>query len=148
MKTYYGKISPNGLRFGLFTGCGEHNTKRRDFLPEGHAFPAADNTPAQFGRANACFRCAPASHWNNVLKGFDPDEYLVSNYQVKILNQRNYFNGFTSMIVKNGQFCNYIHSRGRGTSDEQELKRWDETYTASDARSKYKKEEGNSFPNE
>ena len=141
MNTYYGKISPNGLRFGLFTGCSLHNTKQRQLLPDGNAFPSADNTPAQFGRANACFRCAPVSHWNTVLKGFDTDEYLVSNYQVKMLNQRNYFHGFTSMIVKNGQFCSYVHSQGRGTSDALGLKRWDENYTASDIRSNFKREQ-------
>jgi len=139
MKEHYGRVSPNGLRYGLFTGCSVHNTHLIQPTTDGHAFPPADCDPGQMGRANACFRCAPASHWNNVLKGFDTDEYLVSNYQVSNLNRRNYNKGFTAMLLRNGQMCTFIDSPGRGASDKKGLRRWDATYTASDPRSQYKK---------
>jgi hypothetical protein len=139
MKTWYGEISPNGLRFGLFTGCTLHNKTKKRMLPEGHSFPVETETPWNLGRANSCFRCAPTSHWNNVLKGYDTDEYLISTFQTANLNKRNYFKGFTVMYVKNGTYCFHIESKGRGFTDENELKRWDDEYTASDYRSKYNK---------
>jgi len=139
MKEHYGKVSPNGLRFGLFTACAVHNFHLNQQLPDGHACPSAGLEITQMGRANACFRCAPTSHWNNVLKGFDTDEYLVSNYQVSNLNRRNYFKGFTAMLVCNGQLCTFNDLPGRGASDKTGLRRWDATYTASDPRSKFKK---------
>ncbi len=140
MKTYYGKIAPNGLRYGLFTGCAVHNPHLNQPLAGGHAYASAENDPTQMGRANACFRCAPASHWTNVLKGFDTDEYLISNYQVSNLNRRNYNKGFTAMLVNNGQLCTFNDSPGRGASDKTGLRRWDPNYTASDPRSQYKKQ--------
>jgi hypothetical protein len=139
MSTYYGTVSPNGLRFGLFTGCPVHNTHLTRMLPEGHAYPSIDNDVTQVGRANACFRCAPANHWNQVLKGFDTDEYLISNYQVSNLNRRNYHKGFTAMLVANGEICTFIDGPGRGAADKQALRRWDAVYTASDSRSRFKK---------
>jgi hypothetical protein len=139
MRTWYGVVSPNGLRYGLFTGCGLHHTNNRVILPSGHSYPSASETPFQLGRANACFRCAPTSHWNNVLKGYDTDEYLISTFQTANLNRRNYFKGFTVMYVCNGTLCFHVDSNGRGMSDENAMKRWDEVYTASDARSSYKK---------
>ncbi|MCX6303968.1 MAG: hypothetical protein NT040_03280 [Bacteroidetes bacterium] len=139
MQEYYGKISPNGLRYGLFTGCAIHNPHLNQLLHGGHAYPSAENDVSQMGRANACFRCAPASHWNNVLKGLDTDEYLVSNYQVSSINRRNYFKGFTAMLISTGQLCSFNDSPGRGASDKKGLRRWDATYTASDPRSQYKK---------
>jgi hypothetical protein len=139
MKEYYGKISPNGLRYGLFTSCPVHNPHLNQLLAQGHAYPSAENDASQMGRANACLRCAPASHWNNVLKGFDTDEYLISNYQVSNLNRRNYNKGFTAMLIRNGSLCTFIDAPGRGASDKKGLRRWDATYTASDPRSQYKK---------
>ncbi|HNY03189.1 MAG TPA: hypothetical protein PKG48_11405 [Bacteroidales bacterium] len=138
MKEYYGQVAPNGLRFGVFTGCAYHNRQMKTLLPSGDACPSPDEDVNQMGRANACFRCAPTSHWNNVLKGFDTDEYLISNYQVSNLNRRNYHKGFTSMLVQNGEMCTFFDEPGRGASDQQGLKRWDEVYTASDPRSRYK----------
>jgi hypothetical protein len=139
MNTWYGKNSPNGLRFGLFSGCGLHHTMNRRMLPEGHSYPAENETPLRLGKANSCFRCAPTSHWNNVLKGYDTDEFLISTYQTANLNKRNYFKGFTVMYVNNGDLCFHIDSSGRGFTDNNDLKRWDEEYTASDSRSSYNK---------
>jgi len=139
MNKWYGVVAPNGLRFGLFTGCGHHHTPNREFLPDGHSFPSAMVPPAQLGRANSCFRCAPTSHWNNVLKGYDTDEYLISTYQTANLNQRNYHKGFTVMYVKNGDFSFDIESAGRGFSDNS-YRRWHDEYTASDLRSHFKKD--------
>lgn len=139
MKDYYGKVSPNGLRYGLFTGCAVHNTHLTEPLPGGHSYPSTVNDVSQMGRANACFRCAPAAHWNNILKGFDTDEYLVSNYQVSNLNRRNYHKGFTALLVCNGHLCSFVDLPGRGASDKSGLRRWDATYTASDPRSRFKK---------
>ncbi|HPS51754.1 MAG TPA: hypothetical protein PK892_13690 [Bacteroidales bacterium] len=139
MQTWYGKKSPNGLLFGLFTGCGFHHTQNRGFLAEGHSFPLSSEPPARIGKANSCFRCAPTAHWNNVLKGYDTDEYLISTFQTSNLNKRNYHKGFTVMYVKNGDLSFQIESRGRGFTTGNPLQRWDETYTASDKRSNYQK---------
>lgn len=139
MKNWYGKIAPNGLRFGMFTGCGLHHTDNRQMFDEGHSFPNANETPIRLGKANSCFRCAPTSHWNNVLKGYDTDEYLISTFQTANMNYRNYFKGFTVMYVKNGEFCFHIDSKGRGVTDSGELKLWDEVYTVSDKRSRSKR---------
>jgi hypothetical protein len=139
MKEFYGNVAPNGLRYGLFTGCATHNPHLNQLLPCGHSYPSTENDVSQMGRANACFRCAPTSHWNNVLKGFDTDEYLVSNYQVSNLNRRNYYKGFTAMLVNNGLLCTFNETPGRGASDKKGLRIWDATYTASDPRSHFKK---------
>ncbi len=137
MKKYYGSISPNGLRYGLFTACGKHHHSIRGILEDGNAFPTIETRGIIIGSANSCFRCAPTSHWNNVLKGYDTDEYLISTYQTKNLNFRNYNKGFTIMIVGNGNYCFDIDFEGRGTSSKTDLKLWDENYTASDPRSNY-----------
>lgn len=71
MKTYYGKTSPNNLRFGLFTGCGTHHYADRGLTEDRHGYPKAESKPGMLGGANSCCRCAPTSHWNNVLKGYD-----------------------------------------------------------------------------
>ena len=139
MREFYGVVAPNGLLYGLFTCCAVHNTHLSQGLSEGHSYPSADNEVTQMGRANACFRCAPANHGNNVLKGFDTDEYEISNYQVSNLNRRNYHKGFTSMLVKNGELCTFIDGPGRGAADKDQIRRWDAIYTASDPRSRYKK---------
>ena len=140
MEKYYRKLSPNGFLYGLFTGCGPHNTHKRQLLEDGNAYPEVDNEPMHIGRANSCFRCAPTSHWNNVLKGYDTDEYLISTYQTKHLNFRNYHKGFTVMIVQNGDLAFNVENQGRGFSGFKrfdEMKLWDEEYAASDARSRY-----------
>lgn len=137
MQTYYGKIAPTGFRYGLFTGCGPHNTKKRHLLEDGNAYPGIENPPMHIGRANSCFRCAPTSHWNNVLKGYDTDEYLISTYQTKHLNFRNYHKGFTAMIVQNGNYTFSVENEGRGFSGPKDLRLWDEDYTVSDPRSRY-----------
>lgn len=139
MKDNYGRRAPNGLLYGLFTGCKHHNHQMTGKLPDGNFYPVADSDVSQMGRANACFRCAPANHWNQVLKGFDTDEYMISNYQVSNLNRRNYYKGFTSMLVGNGQWCRFYDGPGRGAADKQGTRRWDPLYTASDPRSRYKK---------
>lgn len=137
MEHYYGKVSPNGLRYGLFTGCGKHNTKKRHILEDGNAYPDAQNTPMLMGRANSCFRCAPTPHWNNVLKGYDTDEYLISSFQTKNLNLRNYHKGFTMMVVQNGALTFDMQNVGRGFSRDAGQRLWDEEYTASDSRSRF-----------
>jgi hypothetical protein len=137
IKTYHGKKAPNELVFGLFTGCGEHHTKEREILYDGNSYPKENVPPNQLGRANSCCRCATTGHWNNVLKGYDTDEYFISPFQTKNLNIRNYNKGYTVMYVQNGKFCFNIKTDGRGSSNKS-LKLWDYNYTASDNRSHYK----------
>jgi len=136
METYYGAVSPNGLRYGVFTGCGAHHPSQV-LLDDGNVHIQADAPPGSLGGANSCFRCAPAAHWQNVLKGYDTDEFLISTYQTRNLNQRNYHKGFTVMIVDNEKKTFHVDCAGRGTSSDAKLRLWDETYTASDARSRY-----------
>jgi hypothetical protein len=139
MRTYYGKVCPNGFRYGLFTGCGRHHVGDRHVLPDGNSYPDPSARKIRLGGVNSCFRCAPAHHWHNVLKGYDPDEYPVSNYQVAQLNFRNYNNGFTCMIVQDGTLAYHVERVGRGASSEDGGPRlWDNKYTASDPRAVFK----------
>ncbi|MBE9143963.1 tetratricopeptide repeat protein [Planktothrix mougeotii] len=136
MKQYYGKSSPVGdLKYGLFTGCRVHNRHLTQKLPDGNAYVDPNSPPEQMGRANSCCRCAPTSHWNNVLKGLDTDEYLISYYQTKHLNLRNYHKGFTTLLVANGEKMFEIESAGRGDSIKSKIRMWDDNYAASDPRS-------------
>jgi hypothetical protein len=136
MKKYYGTVAPNGLKFGLFTGCKDHHPQLT-VLDDGHSYPPADSSPGSLGGANSCFRCAPAAHWQNVLKGYDTDEYLISVYQTVHLNFRNYHKGFTTLVVDNGARAFHVDCQGRGTTSDSALRLWDEKFTASDARSRY-----------
>jgi len=110
MKRHYGKRAPNGLLFGLFTVCNScRGGPRAKF--EGHLFPKLHgNDIGSLGGTNSCFRCAPTSHWNNVLKGYDTDEYLISQYQTRNLNHRNYNKGFTTLIVAGGSKAKRIEN--------------------------------------
>jgi hypothetical protein len=136
MKKYYGNVSPNGLRYGLFTACGKHHYAKRHPIDEVCFYPDSESLPGMLGGANSCFRCAPTSHWNNILKGYDTDEYLISTFQTKNLVFRNYHKGFTTCILdKNFSFD--VDSTGRGTSATTRLNLWDESYTASDFRSNF-----------
>ena len=134
MKKHYGRTSPNGLRYGLFTACEKHHYSQKHPIDEVCFYPDPGSPPGLLGGANSCFRCAPTSHWNNVLKGYDTDEYLISTYQTKHLNYRNYHKGFTTCILGNNLAFD-VDSVGRGTSSKTKLSLWDETYTASDFRS-------------
>lgn len=137
MEKNYGKISPNNLRYGLFSGCTKHfHGNKFTKIDEKNYCPAEESDPMAVGGANSCFRCAPTSHWNNVLKGYDTDEYLISTYQTKNLNYRNYHKGFTTMFINEGKYVFDIDDVvGRGASKKDGLKLWDEKYTASDKRS-------------
>ena len=142
MKCYYGKPSPNGLRFGLFTGCGSHRHRKSQSLPgtEHTYVPIKEKTnPMVVGGANSCFRAAPSHHWDHVLKGYDTDEYLISTHQTKNLNARNYHKGFTAMLVGGGRYMFDLDHSSRGWSGGNEMSGlWDDQYAASDPRSRYK----------
>lgn len=138
MRKYYGAISPNGLRYGLFSGCAKHRHGVSFLeLEDGNSCPAPTSSPMAMGGANSCFRCATTSHWNNVLKGYDTDEYLISTYQTKNLNYRNYHKGFTTLFLQNGKYVFDIDNVGRGLSVKTRLKHWDDEYAASDRRSRF-----------
>jgi len=142
MEKYYGKVSQNGLRYGLFTGCAKHTNAKRFLLRDGNTCPDIDSSPDDMGRANSCSRCAPTSHWVSVLKGYDTDEYLISRYQTRNLNSRNYNKGFTTLFVQDGKYIFDVESLGRGESSNTNIKLFDDEYTASDPRSSYFGKEG------
>ena len=136
MKEHYGDVSPNGLRYGLFTGCAHMKlAKMRDI--GGNSIPSMDKPqeePWRAGGTNSCCRCAPTQHWNNVLKGYDTDEYLISTFQTINLNRRNYNKGFTTMLVGNGtHMFNREEEKGRS---QVKHKIWNDKYTLSDKRKK------------
>lgn len=137
MSKYYGEKSPNNLNYGLFSGCIKHfHGSNFIKIDDSNLCPAKESDPMAMGGANSCFRCAPTSHWNNVIKGYDTDEYLISTYQTKNLNFRNYNKGFTTMFIGGGKYVFDIDDIiGRGASQKDGLKLWDEKYTASDERS-------------
>ena len=137
MKSYYGKKSPNGLRYGMFTACYKHTHARLEKFSDKYAYPSTENMPFIIGGFNSCFRCAPTSHWDNVLKGYDTDEYPISTFQTANLNWRNYHKGFTVLFVGNGDLVFDVEEEGRGMTSSNRLKLWDDKYCASDPRSKF-----------
>ncbi len=140
MDRYYGEVSPNGLRFGMFTGCTEHCIPETGKLLDGNRYPLEEAPVEWIGGTNSCCRCAPTQHWNNVLKGYDTDEYEISTYQTRTLKFRNYNKGFTCMYLKDGAFMfSDDTSSGRGTTDESTQKLWDRQFTRSDRRSVYRR---------
>ena len=138
MHATYGRTAPNGLRYGLYSICPDcwGDDFRRTCTEDGHGnlSPGAHNQPWQLGGANSCVRCAPTSHWQSVLKGYDPDEYPISFWQTKNLNLRNYNRGFTAQYVGAGQFVQRKDRPGAGVAMANV--RFDDTFTASDRRSR------------
>jgi hypothetical protein len=142
MKTYYGQVAPNGMRFGLFSGCASHRrAKDAQIAASNHFSPRIDEKtdPGAIGGVNSCFRAAPAHHWNHVLIGYDTDEYLISTHQTKNLNFRNYHKGFTNMLVQGGDLMFDVDNESRGWSKGKMSGLWDNDYAASDPRAKFDK---------
>ena len=142
MKKYYGTMSPNGLLYGLFSACHTHDLNARliyDKHTQGYYPELQKNqNPTVVGGGNGCCRCATTAHWCNVLKGYDTDEYVISNFQSSRPKLRNYHKGFTCLHVgKPGQHMFDIEEEGRGESEYDKLKLWDKKYTKSDLRSIY-----------
>lgn len=144
MREHYGREAPNGLHFGLFSGCLNHCfTMRRAALggaaaKRPHLYPLLDNNPFHVGGVNNCCRCAPTSHWNNVLKEYNSDEYYMSRYQTIGGNVRNYNKGFTWLLVESGALMFDIEHAGRGVTDANSLPVWDEEFCASDSRARFR----------
>lgn len=137
MDLYYGKVSPNGLRYGMFSLCYKHTNAEFQIAGEGIHCPHESSDQLSIGGMNSCFRCAPTSHWQSVLKGYNTDEYLLSLYQTIGARLRNYHKGFTVMFIGDGKLCFDIERQGWGTtSDKQPI--WDDNFCASDKRSKYR----------
>lgn len=149
MQDWYGKVSPNGLRFGMFTGCRKcSNARLLELAPasgdgggqnNGLYYPDDTNPPIDMGGCNSCFRCAPAHHWYSVLKGYDTDEYPISHFQTRGLRMRNYHKGFTTMYVGN-DLVYEVPNVGYGESDPNGVKLWDDNYCASDSRAHFRRD--------
>jgi len=144
MRVYYGKPAPNGLLFGMFIACAVHTHAKLKSLPDGHLYPGEESDTFSIGGANNCFRCAPASHWNNVLRHYETDEYPLSEYQTAGPRWRNYHKGFTVLFVDGGAGTFEVDNTGRGMTSGSNLKPWDGHYCASDARSIYLGKPGSS----
>ncbi|MGV7222863.1 MAG: glycosyltransferase family 2 protein [Nitrospinales bacterium] len=136
-KKYYGKLSPNGLRYGMFTACYKHTNAKLEKIDDMFSFPISDNLPFEIGGSNSCFRFAPTSHWNNVLKGYDTDEYLISEFQTGNLRWRNYHKGYTVLFVGSDELVFSFDEGGRGVSFNKTMKLYDRNFCASDDRSIY-----------
>jgi hypothetical protein len=141
MRTHYGQPSPNGLKYGMFSLCPDHwgDDFRQSCLSdgEGNLYPPPTSQQMHLGGANSCCRCAPASHWMTVLKGYDVDEYPISFYQTKHLNHRNYNRGFTTLYVGGGDLILYQDRPGAGGGLQNIA--FDDEFTASDARSRVRR---------
>jgi len=130
MKSYYGKKLDNGLLAGMFSGCGVHYYGEKEHTLDGHVYPNINQTNnGMVGGLNSCCRVAPTTHWQNVLKGYDLDEYPISEYQTSGLNHRNYNRGFSTMILEGGDKMFMVPNKGRS-----DTKPWDNRFTASDPR--------------
>ena len=136
MKLNYGVVSPNGLRYGMFSLCYTHTNASFDEVGAGIHCPDKTNDQLSIGGMNSCFRCAPASHWQSVLKGYNTDEYLLSLYQTMGARVRNYQKGFTVLFIGGGELCFGIERDGFGITSKQG-KLSDDKYCASDCRSVY-----------
>jgi hypothetical protein len=139
---YYGIISKNGLRYGMFTSCHVHTRANLAKVRKNLYYPQITDNQGPFvvAGANGCCRVAPTHHWNNVLKEYDTDEYPISTYQSSSPRWRNYQKGFTAMFVgKPGQYIFDIEEEGRGVSPSasRDEKLWDENYSKSDPRSEF-----------
>jgi glycosyltransferase involved in cell wall biosynthesis len=139
MESHYGRRAPNGMVFGLFSGCPHcwEPPFRTVPLDENDSLPAPDVDPFQLGGANSCFRAAPTAHWQNVLKGYDSDEYMISYWQTKNLNLRNYNNGFTTRYVGNGDLIFRVGRVGQGSTQVAEKRAWDPNFAKSDPRANF-----------
>ncbi len=141
MKHFYGKESPSGLRYGMFTACpfcwGESYLNALVPAEDGRhrVVDASRVTPMMAGGANSCFRCAPTSHWVSVLRGYDVDEYPISPFQTSGINFRNYHKGFTAMVVRNGDLVLRQEREGRGFTTAPERRPFSIDYAARDPRS-------------
>jgi hypothetical protein len=137
----YGRQSPNGLKYGLFSLCPNHwGESFRVSCHEdgqGNLYPAQHLPPMQLGGANSCCRCAPASHWQSVLKGYDVDEYPISFYQTRNLNFRNYNRGFTTLYVGGGKLVHALERPGNG--EQLQNRAFDDNFTGSDQRSRVRR---------
>jgi len=141
--SHYGRISPNGLKYGMFSLCPDcwGESFRQSCLEDGNGnlYPAPDREPSRLGGANSCCRCAPASHWMTVLKGYDVDEYPISYYQTRNLNIRNYNRGFTTLYVGGGRLIRRVMRQGNGTQLRNIV--FDPQYTLSDMRCSVKRQD-------
>lgn len=147
IKKNYGKVAPNGLRYGIFTSCTVHNAGTiREPLEDNCEYPVLDQHVWAVGCVNNCIRCTTTSHWQNILKGWDNDEYNISFYQCEQMRYRNYYRGFTSFYLAEGGPQSFaVDTVGRGDSkDGQWL--WDPLFTASDGRSNYHGKKGDVIP--
>ena len=138
MRDTYGRRSPNGLRYGLYSLCpdcwGPEFRAGCQDDGQGNLYPSSEARPMMLGGANSCCRCAPASHWQAVLKGYDPDEYAISFHQTRNLNLRNYHRGFTTLYPGAGRLVQREDRPGAGVAMLNV--RFDDDYTRSDRRSR------------
>ncbi|MDE3207789.1 MAG: hypothetical protein KGL58_02975, partial [Pseudomonadota bacterium] len=146
MKRYYGQVSPNGLRYGLFTACpfcwGDAYFEALKPIEEGSSYYIVDINRVSVmmaGGANSCFRCAPTSHWISVLRGYDTDDYPISTFQTAGLNLRNYHKGFTTLVVRKGELVSRQQREGRGFTVAPELRPFNMDFSALDPRSGFVK---------
>jgi hypothetical protein len=138
---WYGKPAPNGLRFGMFTGCDDWPVGERGAIPvadTAHRCPHTDEDPGPKGGCHNGCRIAPTHHWQNVLRGYDVDEYPISRFQTSVMGYRNYHRGFTRMIINGGGGVFMLDRDGHGVTDA-DAKRWDDHFCASDPRARFRR---------
>ena len=138
MERWYGRRAPNGLRFGLFTGSSDWPTTKHALaeVEGGHGYPVDDESPLSKGGCHNGCRIAPTHHWQNVLGGYDTDEYPISRFQTGSMIYRNYYRGFTTMTIAGGGVFMF-EREGHGVTSTQN-KRWDDHFCASDPRARYR----------
>lgn len=141
MRAHFGRPAPNGMRFGLFSGCAAHAREPSTLAVEGgHTCPGPDSPPKILGGANSCCRIAPTHHWLGVLRGYDLDGYPISNFQTSPLNLRNYHRGFTRVTIAGGALMWHADRPGRGVTDAQDQRLWDPEFAAADPRARFRRD--------
>lgn len=140
MRRHYGKRAPNGFHFGLFSGCTHHWGEPSGTLPDGGIYPTTEAGQLRIGGPNSCMRCAPTHHWQEVLHGYDLDDFPISCFQTGPSLLRNYHRGFTTMIVGGGAYVFEVERPGRGVTDEGETALWTDDRSARDPRAVFDRE--------
>ncbi len=98
----YGKLSPFGLAYGVFSAS--PGVKRDETV----VFDEENDCFAQFFGPRADQRLYKMSHYDSVVKHWDPDVLGISSSQTGAQIQRNTLRGFCSASIAHLNLCSFV----------------------------------------
>ena len=104
-KALYGKTSPNGLVYSVFSAAPGIKSD------ETVVFDEKNDCYAQFFGPRADQRLFKVSHYEAVIKHWDPDILGVSSSQAGSMIQRNALRGFCSANIKHLNLCREVEGQ-------------------------------------